>query len=107
MTLKATGAGKFRVDGTSVLLFNFDIDGTRVKDEHKAALEKEVVPEIKGRPGLRNYRHGRPLGRRRLQPRIIQEAHRRGGFRPARTRITEPFTYARSLQWGNESRACR
>ena len=47
MTLKATGAGKFRVDGTSVLLFNFDIDGTRVKDEHKAALEKEVVPKLK------------------------------------------------------------
>ena len=47
MTLKATGPGKSRVDGNHVLLFNFDIDGTVVKSEHRTALIKDVVPELK------------------------------------------------------------
>lgn len=48
MALRATGAGKAekRLDPPSLMLFNFDVDGERLKDEHKAFLRTEALPAL-------------------------------------------------------------
>jgi hypothetical protein len=48
--LIATGPGKgeIRPAPRSFLLFNFDIDGDNLKEEHKAFLRREVLPSLRG-----------------------------------------------------------
>src|SRR3954454_18419537 len=47
--LIATGPGKgeIRPAPHSFLLFNFDIDGENLKEEHKAFLRREVLPSLR------------------------------------------------------------
>src|SRR5437764_10159120 len=46
---KATGKGgtEVRTDPPSLMLFNFDIDGAKLKEEHKAFLRDKAVPALR------------------------------------------------------------
>src|SRR5205085_1365079 len=47
MTLTGKGKTEKRANPASLLLFNFDIDGDKLKEEHKAFLRVEAVPAIR------------------------------------------------------------
>jgi hypothetical protein len=51
---KPTGPGKteVRTNPPSLLLFNFDIDGEALKDDHKAFLRREALPTLRAGGGV-------------------------------------------------------
>ena len=67
---KTTGPGKTekRTNPPSLMLYNFDIDGDQLKDEHKKFLRAEAFPTLSGRRQRQYHRPDGPQGQHGSQP---------------------------------------